>query len=461
LVLATGRLPLVGRFLGHQAQDTITMTSVIGIRREDKNVWERRVPLNPQDIAALQSQANLQFLVQPSEIRVYQDGAYRDAGIEVREDLGAADIIFAVKEIPTELLQAGKIYVYFSHVIKGQSYNMPMLQRLLDLGCSLVDYEKIMDARGRRLIFFSLHAGYAGMIETLRCLGRRLADQGFVTPFTEVRHAYEYGSLDEATDHLREIGELVWHDGLPEPLRPLVIGLAGYGNVSQGCQEILDCLHTTEIPVSELAERAVRGSGKPPLLSVVFKESDMVTPRQPGAAFELQDYYQHPEKYEGTFARHLPHLDVLMNTIYWDERYPRLVTKQWARENYRDDHQARLQVIGDISCDIEGSSEVTLKATYPDDPCYVYDPATDSAVMGVVGAGPVVMAVDNLPCELPLESSDHFSRVLREMVPDLARADWSVPYADLALPPHLHQAVIVHQGRLTPAYEYLQQYLEV
>jgi len=436
------------------------VTRTIGIRREDKSEWERRVPLNPTALTDLQGSHDVRFLVQPSEIRVYTDDDYRAAGIAIEEDLGDADLVFAVKEIPTELLRAGRTYIYFSHVIKGQPYNMPMLRRLMKLGCSLVDYEKIVDAQGRRLIFFSLHAGYAGTIETLWCLGKRLAAGGVGTPLNEVRHAYEYASLEAAMKHLRELGERIRAGGLDARLRPLVFGLAGYGNVAQGCQEMLDALGATEVPVAELAGRAARGGEAPPLLRVVFKEEDMVEPVAPGGAFDLQDYYGHPEKYRGSFARHLPWLDVLVNTIYWDERYPRLVTKAWARESYTQERSARLQVIGDISCDLEGSIELTVRTTAPDAPGFVYDPAVDAALPGVEGVGPVVMAVDNLPCELPREASDHFSHVLREMVPDLARADWTVDFEELALPPSLKGAVIVHRGRLTPPYTYLQQHLE-
>ncbi len=436
------------------------MARIIGIRREDKSEWERRVPLIPAATAALQAQHRLHFLVQSSAIRVYKDEDYRDVGVEVTEDISAADLTFAVKEIPTELLQAGKTYVYFSHVIKGQPYNMPMLRRLLELGCSLVDYERIADAKERRLVFFSLHAGYAGMIETLWCLGRRLEARGIATAFTEIQHAYAYDTLDEAMDQLREVGEKIWQGGLDARIHPLVFGLAGYGNVSQGCQEILDCLHVSDIPVAELATRSARGSGKPPLLRVVFKEEDMVRPVAPDGKFELQDYYQHPAKYRGCFAEHLPYLDVLMNTIYWDERYPRLVTRDWARENYGPDRHARLQVIGDISCDIEGGVELTLKPAYPDHPCYVYDPQSGSAHDGCDGVGPAVMAVDNLPCELPRESSDHFSHVLQDMVPALAAADWQGDFADLELPDQLKKAVIVHRGELTPTYRFLQEYLD-
>jgi len=151
------------------------MAAIIGIRREDKNKWERRAPLVPTDASDLQTKGGMRFLVQHSALRVYTDDEYRSAGVEVNEDLGPASVILAIKEIPTHLLLPGKTYVFFAHVVKGQPHNMPMLRRLMELGCSLVDYEKITDDQKRRLIFFGRHAGYAGMIETLRCLGQRLA----------------------------------------------------------------------------------------------------------------------------------------------------------------------------------------------------------------------------------------------------------------------------------------------
>ncbi len=432
------------------------MSVPVGIRREDKNEWERRVPLIPDDAALLRERHGLDLLIQPSAIRIHGDDEYRAAGVEVTEDLGRAGVVLAVKEIPTRLLRAGKAYVYFAHVIKGQPYNMPMLRRLLELGCSLVDYERIVDDRGRRLIFFSLHAGYAGMIETLWALGRRLAARGRPTPLAEVRHAYEYESLEAAKEHLRGLGERLRREGTGGDGRPLVIGLAGYGNVSRGCQEILGCLPVEAVEPGRLPEAAASEGGAP-LRQVVFAEQDMVAPRE--GAFELQDYYRHPERYVGRFEEHLPHLDVLVDTIYWDERYPRLVTRDWARRHYGPGRSARLQVIGDISCDIEGSIELTVRATHPDAPCYVWEPARDAAVDGIEGDGPVIMAVDNLPCELPRESSRHFSAVLREMVPALAAADWSRPETELGLPPHLARALIVHRGELTPPYRYLEKHL--
>jgi len=296
------------------------------------------------------------------------------------------------------------------------------------------------------------------MIETLWGLGQRLRALGLVTPFAELRHAYEYADLEAAQAHIGELGERIRREGLPAELQPLVFGLAGYGNVSKGAQEILACLPVAEVSVAELPALAASRSGG--LVQVVFKEEDMVRPRKPGAVFELQDYYDHPEGYEGCFDEHLAHLDVLVNTIYWDERYPRLVTREWARRQFRPGPGPRLKVVGDISCDIAGSVELTVEVTHPDAPCFVYDPEAEAIRNGVEGPGLVVMAVDNLPCELPRESSADFSAALRDMVAGLAAADWETDLARLELPSEIRRALIVHRGRLTPEYAHLGQHLE-
>ena len=429
----------------------------IGIRREDKNKWERRAPLVPEHVKTLREQFDLAVCVQESPIRAFRPEEYEVAGARIVPDLRDCPVIFAVKEIPASLLEPGKTYVYFSHTIKGQPYNMPMLRRLLDLNCQLIDYERITDERGRRLIFFGDYAGRAGMLDTLWALGQKLAAEGIETPLREVRPAVQYADLASARAAVRAVGEKIATEGLPETLTPLIVGFAGYGNVSRGAQELLDLL-----PVTEIAPQALETFTEHDphtLYKVVFKEEDMVVPRAEGATFVLQDYYDHPEKYRSQFTRYLPHLTVLVNGIYWTSRYPRLVTRKWARSAWGQDQPPRLRVIGDISCDIGGGVELTVKATMPDEPCYVVDPAKMEAIPGVEGKGPVIMAVDNLPCELPRESSEHFSSILRDMVPDLARADWSLPFAELALPSHLRRAVIAHRGELTPDYAYLAEYL--
>lgn len=434
------------------------MGVTIGIRREDKNKWERRVPLVPADLVQLSQDPNLRFTIQPSPIRIYSDDEFRRAGVSVDESLADADIVIAVKEIPLDLVQEKKVYLFFSHTVKAQAHNMPLLKRLLDAGATLIDYERIADEQGRRLIFFSVHAGYAGMIESLVALAGRLESEGVTTPLMELKHAYEYGTLVEARNHLLQIGERIRDEGMGSHPDPVIIGLAGYGNVSKGCQEMLACLPVTSIAVEDLEDVAGASTAEVgPLVKVVFKEEDMVEPRSSDAQFVLQDYYQRPENYRGVFPKYLPHLDLLMNTIYWEDRFPRLVTRKWAHSHYGPGKQPRLKVIGDISCDIEGSIELTLKAPMPDQPCFVYEPQSGKVRDGVVGNGPVIMAVDNLPCELPRESSEHFSAVLGAMIPALGQADYSSDFSGLHLPPHLKKAVITHRGELTPGYRYLQE----
>ncbi len=420
--------------------------ATIGIRLEDKNRWERRVPLTPAHAADIARESGLKLMIQPSPTRVFSDDQYRDAGLEVTDEAVTADVLIAVKEIPIKLFRPGGVYMCFSHTIKGQPYNMPLLKRLLDLKCTLVDYERIVDTNGRRLIFFSIHAGYAGMIESLRALGLRMQARGRYTVLAEIKPAYEYADLKDAEQHIRSLGGKL---GAAND-ETIVVGISGYGNVSRGAQTVLDWLPVTDVAPRDLKQAAEMSQGKP-LVKVVFGESDMVRPAG-DHDFELQDYFDNPERYEGCFAEHLPHLDLLVNTIFWTERYPRLVTKEWVRKAFADGATPRLQVIGDISIDIEGSIEISLKSTYPDEPSFVYDIATDTAIDGVEAEGIVVMAVDNLPCELPRESSEHFSSILKDMVADLGRADWTVPYDDLNLPSHLKTAVICHHGELAPGY---------
>ena len=437
------------------------MGNVLGIRREDKNRWERRVPLTPAHVRQLVHEHGVEVIVQPSSIRAFPDAAYEAAGARVQEDLSPADVVLAVKEIPYRLFQPGKTYVFFSHTIKGQPYNMPMLRHLMDLGCQLIDYECIVDDNRRRLVFFGEHAGLAGMIESLRALGQRLALEGVSTPFADLSPAYAYTDLAEAQAAVRAVGERIRREGLPPEVTPLVVGIAGYGNVSRGAQAILDLLPVREITPSALAAVVEAGRGaRDVLYKVVFREQDTVEPVEPGRPFDLQDFIRHPEHYRSKFAQYLPYLTLLVNCIYWAPGYPRLVTKEAIRRLYAEG-QPRLRVIGDISCDIEGAIECTVQATEPDAPVYVWDPATDRALDGLEGPGPVIMAVDNLPCELPKESSTAFGEALMPFVPALAVCDFRVAFEQVALPPELKRAVIVYHGELTPAYQYLRDHVKM
>ncbi len=435
------------------------MKAIIGIRREDKSVWERRVPITPHDAHSLQTDHGLGVIVQSSDIRVFEAQEYLQAGVKVQEDLSPASTVLAVKEIPLEVFETGKTYVFFAHVIKGQTYNMPMLKRMMELGCNLIDYEKVTDAQGRRLIFFGRHAGLAGMIDTLWAFGQRLAWEGTPNPFARLRQAHQYKDLDEAIADIKRVKRQIEAEGLPQAIAPLVLGVAGYGNVSRGAQEILDHLPLIEIAPQQVAAIVQKNASRHVLYKVVFEEEHMVEPISPDDPFELQDYYQHPEKYRGRFETYLPHLSILVNAIYWDKMYPRLVTKDYVQRAYGSGQSPKLKVIGDISCDVEGAIEVTVKSTEPGEPVFVYDPDSGQAKDGYQGRGPVIMAVDILPSELPREASIDFSRVLMAYVPAIARADFSVPFEQLDLPPEIKRAVILHQGQLAPDYQYLEEFL--
>ena len=429
----------------------------IGIRKEDKNIWEKRVPLTPGHVGELR-RAGIRVAVQPSDLRAFSDQDYRSAGADLQPDLGDCPVVMAIKEIPTRLLQPGRTYVFFAHVIKGQPHNMPMLARLLELGCTLIDYEKVADDDGRRLIFFGRHAGLAGMIDSLWALGRRLAADGLDTPLAEVGPAHTYADLEAARAAVRRAGERIAADGLPSCLAPLVTGFAGYGNVSQGAQEIFDLLPHRRIEPDELPD-ILEGGDARELVKVVFEEKHMARPLDENKPFELQEYYDHPDRYRGIFARHVPYLTMLINCIYWTPAYPRLVTRDLLHGLYGAGRKPRLRVIGDISMDIEGAIDCSIEATDPGDPVYVFLPDQDRIAPGVDGHGPVVLAVDNLPCELPLESSQDFGDVLLPFVEAIAGADYSAPYERLNLPAPIKRAVIAHKGRLAPDYEYLSEYL--
>jgi alpha-aminoadipic semialdehyde synthase len=297
------------------------------------------------------------------------------------------------------------------------------------------------------------------MLETLGALGQRLAWEGIATPFASLRHPYEYHDLAEATAVLIRAGEAIRSDGLPPAVAPLTIGVAGYGNVARGTWEILDLLPIRRIEPDELpVVTADPGASRHAIYATTFREVDTVVPQATGAAFDLQHFIAHPEAHRSNFQHFLPHLTVLVNAVYWEPRFPRLVTNAALKDLFASG-PPRLRVIGDISCDIEGGIECTVRATDPGNPVFVYDPATGQLQDGFAGPGVVVMAVDILPSELPRDASEDFSRALQAYIPALAAADYSAPFAELALPPEIKRAVIAHRGQLAPDYSYLSAHL--
>ncbi len=433
------------------------MRTIIGLRREDKNIWERRVAISPKHAQILQQQYPLQFCVQPFRRRAFSDEEYKQAGVHSCEDLSCCQIIMGIKEIPPPLILPEKVYIFFSHTIKGQAYNMPMLQKIIDNRCTLIDYECIKDAQGRRLVFFGGFAGMAGMVETLHALGRRLQLRGYQTPFSHIQPAHHYHDVAEVKAHLRQIGAELQQRGLPEAIRPLVFGFSGYGHVSKGAQEMFDLLPHKMVDPQELPSLANRSDAL--LFKVQFAEQHMVEPIDPSQPFDKWDYFQHPQKYRGIFERYLPYLHVLVNGIYWDERYPRLLTKAYLHQRFSFGPPLSLLVVGDISCDIHGAIECTEKVTTPDHPIFSYHPLTGKVIDGYDDEGLWIMAIDNLPAELPRDASEFFSESVYRFIPVIAAADWRKPFNKIDLPAEIKNAIIVHNGRLTPNFSYLDKYL--
>ena len=435
------------------------MKKAIGIKKEEKNKWEKRTPLAPSQVKELKEKHGIDAYVESSDIRIFEDEEYKEAGAKIVEDLSEVPVVFAIKEIKKEEFVSGNTYLFFSHTIKGQEYNMPMLKDLMDKGCQLIDYETITDREGKRLLAFGRYAGLAGMIDSLWSFGQRLKWEGLDSPFAEVKRAYEYSSLFEAKKHILEIGQKIKEEGLDPRLVPLNVGVAGYGHVSRGAQEILDLLPVMEIEAKELLDMDMDSAADNFLYKVVFKESDLVKTISEEDEFQLNDYYKNPEKYESRFYNYLPRLSLLINAIYWEEKYPRLVTKEELSSFYAKEDQVKLKVIGDISCDIEGAIEATVRSTDPGDPVFVYNPATGNAKDGYKGEGPVIMAIDNLPCEFSADASTFFGEILKQFVPDIVEADYSKDFESLELPPPIKRAVILHRGELAPDYKYLKKYI--
>jgi alpha-aminoadipic semialdehyde synthase len=428
---------------------------IIGIRRENKNEWEKRTPIIPQDVKSLIEKYKLRAIIQPSKIRAFTDDEYSAAGAELDEDLNHADLIFGVKEIPPHLLLNHKTYVYFAHIIKGQPHNMQMLRNLMNQNCNLIDYERIVDENNKRLIFFGKYAGKAGIIETLHAFAEKLKLMGVSTPLQEIKQPYLYNSIEDAQIEIKKIGEEIKSTGFPESISPIVFGFAGYGNVSQGAQDLFDLLPIITVQPEELLKNYDQlKNERKHFIKVVFKEEHTV--KRKNGQFDLKEYFTDPEMYESNFDQYIPYIDVLVNCILWTKKNPRLITRQYLTEN----PNIKLKVIGDISCDLLGGIEITNDVTDPANPCYTYFPEADKYEDGIKKNGITVMAIDNLPCEFPKEASAEFSHILKNYVYEIYHADFEKNFDELELSYPIKKALIVHKGKLTKDYSYLNQYLK-
>ena len=451
-----------------------------GIRREDKNVWERRAPLTPAHVKALVD-GGARVLVQPSNIRVFTNEAYAEAGAIVQEDLSPCRTILAVKEVPPQLLLPRRTYCFFSHTIKAQPANMPLLDSLLEKKIRLIDYEAITDggARGaRRLVAFGRFAGIAGMVDYLRGLGERFLAMGFSTPFLSVAAMYTYPDIGAALAAVRAVGVAIQRYGLPVELCPLTVAFTGDGNVSKGAQEVLSELGAavtwlaSPFEFESIIAKATGAARTHIVYAAVAKEEHMVrkrvvAPMIPSAAmavkpvsvggaatepaFDKADYKAHPDDYEPIFhLRVIPFTSVLVHCCYWEPRFPRLLTAAQARELARC---GRLRLIGvcDISCDFEGAIEFLRTFTSIEDPFFVYDPENGSITRrDMAASGLLYHSVDHLPSECPRDASEHFGACLLPLLPSVLNGN------DAALPREVTGAIVTtYEGHLSANFDYI------
>jgi len=203
----------------------------IGLRREDKSVWERRVALTPSNVRTiLEKNPNIKIIVQPSQTRIFTEKEYKENGAEINEDLSSCNLIIGVKEVGINYLLPNKAYMMFSHVIKGQPYNMPLLDAILEKNISLFDYEKITDENGKRLVAFGEFAGIAGTIDFLSGMGLLLIKRQISTPFLNIDVSYKYLNLEDAKRDIKDVGEKIKKEKLPNELIPLVFAVTGTGD---------------------------------------------------------------------------------------------------------------------------------------------------------------------------------------------------------------------------------------
>jgi len=427
--------------------------AVVGIRREDKSVFERRVPLVPADVALLVEQG-IDFEVERSRQRCISDSEFEEAGATLVDDLDRAAVVLGVKEIPAEKIRDGLSYLFFSHTIKGQPYNMPLLRTILDRGCTLLDYELIRDENGVRTVAFGRHAGLAGAIDTLHALGQRLLLDGHDTPMARVKSAREYGEVAVAEHDLKRVAEELKAKPLPEAISPLVLGVTGEGGkVWGGACEILRAAGAQEIEAHDVADFVEKFRGAAPCLHFAsYDPGDLVEPID-DRAYEFQDYLDHPEAYRARFSAALEHLSAVVYGILWSPGYPRFILRSDVARLFESAAAPRLRVVCDITCDPGGSDELLDHTTDPGQPCYVVNPADGSYVEGMEGSGVLVWAVDILPAEIPVDASRHFSEVLTPLVAGLARDDLAERPEDLRFPAALRGAFLTQRGQLLPDWE--------
>ena len=397
----------------------------VGILRETKNPPDKRVSVTPSQIVKLTERfPNVEIYVQPSDIRCYTDEEYQYLDLNMKEDLSDCDILLGVKEVDTQTLIADKTYMFFAHVAKKQSYNRELLQEIIKKKIRLIDYEYLTDNNNQRIVAFGRWAGIVGAYNGLRARGIR-------TDNFQLKAAHQCKDMDEMYAGLKKI-----------KLKNIKMLVTGGGRVAMGAMETLSQLNLKEVTPDEFLNKEFN---EPVLCRI---DPSHYVKHKGGMEFNLQHFFKNPEEYESTFKRFNKVTDIYIACHYWDPKSPKFLNKEDFLEP-----DFNISVIADVSCDVGGPIDSTVRASTIADPFYGYNPKTGKAEMPFVDQENVtVMAVDNLPGELPRNASSDFGGNLMDKVyPSLFGHD------DTGM---IERATIAKNGKLTEPYTYLQNYLE-
>lgn len=395
-----------------------------GIIQERKNPPDRRVVLSPEACKTVLEQfPDAVLLAEPSDIRVFPDAKYAEAGVKVTEDLTSADVLLGVKEVPVDALIPGKKYFFFSHTIKKQPYNRDLLRAILDKNIELYDHEVITNDQGQRLVAFGRYAGLVGAYNGIRTYGLK-------------HKLFDMPKAATLTD-LKAMKATLQKYQLPA----IKIVLTGTGRVGSGAKEILEAMNIREVSIDDYLTKEF---GEPVFCQLEALDYNR---HKKGEEHPIQNFYAHPEQYESDFMRFARVSDMFIAGHFYGQGAPYLFTREDARLS-----DFKIDVVADISCDIDGPVASTIRPSTIEDPIYGYHAATETEVDFMDPQAIAVMAVDNLPCELPADASAGFGEsFIAHVIPAFFNGD-----ADGVL----ERARMTRNGKLTERFSYLQDYVE-
>lgn len=396
----------------------------IGLVREGRVPPDKRVAFTPLQVEEIiQRFSHVNVVCQQSAVRCYLDGEYRELDIPVVSDVQTCDILMGIKEVQLPDLIANKTYIFFSHTLKKQPHNKKLLQAVLKKNIRLIDYEVLRDTQGNRLVAFGRYAGIVGAFNGLWTYGKRFK-------LFSMRRAFECFDVNDLKLELRKV-----------KLPAIKIVLTGAGRVAKGAMETLDTAGIRKVNPQDFLTQTF---DKP--VYVQLSSSDYHSRKERGH-FNREEFHQHPERYNSHFSEYTKVSDVLLAGAFWNPRAPLLFTQE--DMNATD---FRIKVIADITCDINGSIPSTKRATSIIDPLYDYDPITDFVHPSLTNDRFItVMAIDNLPCELPRSASEEFGRDLidRILKPLLGEDSEGI----------IARGTIAENGKLTSHFSYLKDYV--